>query len=93
MRSFGFRDSAIEGGKSRVAGIVASQIIHAFFPNFRFLSEDDLNIMGLASCQLNPKFKNTLPPRVRGPVSGGQSLPQISFGRAVPVEERVCRIP
>ena len=86
MRSSGFRDSAIEGGKSRVVGMAASRSIHAVFPSFRFLTEDDLNIMGLASCQLNPKFKNTLPPRVRGPVSGGQSLPQISFGRAVPVE-------
>lgn len=86
MHSSGFRDSAIEGGKSRVAGIAASQSINAFFPNFRFLTEDDLNIMSLASCQSNLKFENALPPRVRGTVSGVQSVPQISFGRAVPVE-------
>ena len=86
MRSSGFRDSAIEGGKSRVVEMAASQSINAFFPNFRFLTEDDLNIMGLASCQSNLKFENALPPRVRGTVSGDQSVLQISFGRAVPVE-------
>ena len=86
MRSSGFRDSAIEGGKSRVVGMAAPQSINAVFTNFRFLTEEDLNIMGLASCQSIPKIEKILPPRVRETVSGGQSLRQISFGRAVPVE-------